>query len=387
MSFLDQTGLGTFWAKLKNYFVSKAEASTPVTGLTDILTPRNILNNSTLTRNYPSIKNPLTIDSITPGGSPDICPGWQLRVQNATLNNVTITRSENSIRIQGTATNASSNHVNVLLVSTINFITFGKTYTIGSSENTCTATSFTFGAYLDGQIIYNRTSTINSDPSPIVHIKLSSGAPICPAMCSIYDINSNNPTGTIDITFKNVFAYEGSYKNPPYFRSLDTEKWNQFQIQGTTLSRWTWKPTAADIRYRVFRILADWSQVYYAEFYIGKNWNSNTGGIYKICLSFGGGSSSMLDPYAAIKCNMVSKIAASSTEVYIKKVCITKDPSTSYIYFSIVSNKAINDDFSIIPRIIINNSNLSSFPFETFKVETNSTDTVLYETSTVIGLP
>ena len=133
-----------------------------------------------------------------------------------------------SIRVQASVSNVTTGatSVAILLVNNVS-LKFNKAYTYGSIGNSCTANSFSFSSYMDGQIVYNRNTAINSDPEPIVQVKTVTGLPFI-IVCSINDINASNPSGNVDITFKPCFLYEGEFKNPPVMTSLDVKPGNQF---------------------------------------------------------------------------------------------------------------------------------------------------------------
>lgn len=72
-------------------------------------------------------------------------------------------------------------------------------------------------------MIYNKISDSlpASDSNMVVQTKLCSSYEIFPVCVSIFDINSQTTTGTIDITFKDIFIYKGAFCNPPMSESLD----------------------------------------------------------------------------------------------------------------------------------------------------------------------
>ena len=86
---------------LESSYVPLSATQAPVTGLTDILTPVNLLPNSDFSRSggYAATQTFETLNANV-----NINRDFIFQVANTTLSNVTITVSTNSVRIQATVT-------------------------------------------------------------------------------------------------------------------------------------------------------------------------------------------------------------------------------------------------------------------------------------------
>jgi hypothetical protein len=88
-------------------------------------------------------------------------------------------------------------------------------------------------SYIKGTTLYNKileNTPATYDNGSIRCILNSGGTGADTVVLSIRDINSNHPTGNIDITFKDVFIYEGTFCNPPMYKSLDIKPNNRFAL-------------------------------------------------------------------------------------------------------------------------------------------------------------
>ena len=215
MSFLDATGLGTFWGKLKNYFVSKEEATAPVTGLTDILTPVNLLPNSDFSRSG-GYSSTMTWESVLLGNGRDyfFTNECLFRAYGTSLTNLTVTRAVNSLRFQATGT-----QITAIGIGQGFYCKANKIYTlIGKYAGTFNGTARIAMSGSPEIIYYSEDGTVAVfyyTTNYTTRISLYLDAP---------------GTGDIDITWSDIALYEGEFKNPPFTTSLDVKPSNQFLL-------------------------------------------------------------------------------------------------------------------------------------------------------------
>lgn len=224
MSFLDQTGLGTFWAKLKNYFVHKVDTEAPVTGLTDILTPVNLMPNSDFSRSG-NIASPITIGQSSELVQQTIAHGVSIIFQFGTtgrFSNVTVTRSSNNITVSGTASGAQYFY---FLCGTPIAKEMNKVFTIGAKITSATnITSVNSQGTNIGSktYIYKKFLTDNELGNTVsVFSTLASQGAYSPCVIDVGD-------GEFSVTISGFFLYEGEFKDPPLKESLDA--WNNKQF-------------------------------------------------------------------------------------------------------------------------------------------------------------
>ena len=187
----------------------------PVTGLTDILTPVNLLPNSDFSRSggYPATQtweeHSETADYIT--------SDWKFRSVGASLTNVTITRITNSIRFQAT----SSSSVTAIYAAFRSF-TFeaNKKYTM-TGKMVGTAANGTMRIAVDASpnvIYFSEDGT-----TAVIYFTTTQTRNV------IFFIDAPG-AGNIDITCSDVAVYEGEFQNPPVTTSLDVKPGNQFAL-------------------------------------------------------------------------------------------------------------------------------------------------------------
>ena len=232
MSFLDATGLGTFWSKLKNYFVPKTNFEAPVTGLSDILTPVNLLPNSDFSRSggYPATQ---TITNLTGTNTAYIASNLAINLAGRGRFDGTVTKSVNSVRITGTLTTTNTvghtiglYYVN-LIKSSNTFYTAAATI-IDYNNNSGGVSLYSIGS---SSAVYDTQGKDGQTYHPVFIRKTSN--PLTVTSYYPYIFYPGQETGTtinVDIEFKDMRLYEGEFKNPPYTTSLDVKPSNQFML-------------------------------------------------------------------------------------------------------------------------------------------------------------
>lgn len=232
MSFLDATGLGTFWAKLKSTFQG------PVSEVyKDALTPINLLPNSDFSRDRGYTN---TFTSLLPLNNNfyNFYQSWSVNRLNAeghntsTITNFAITVSKNSLNIQFDKTQGTfyffiqNNNMPVLNNQTFTFmcdVIFGSdnyNNNINISPSTgCTGDTIYY--YKEGQ---HRVNVMTSTYSGTAHYRLAMSTTINPEDEHLLD------AGHVNMTFKNLALYEGEYKDAPVTASLDVKPSNQFML-------------------------------------------------------------------------------------------------------------------------------------------------------------
>ena len=238
MSFLDATGLGTFWAKLKNYFLKKSDTDAPVTGLTDILSPVNLMPNSEFRRTNTS-SNPQTIGTLNTTFV-TFADYWQIQAFSGTCSNVTLSVEKNIgsrynlLSISGTVATTSTNsdgkkYVTLRVRNTsLNYyrndhIWYTDTFKLEKVDSL----SYTLNGY--GAHSGSEGGAIRTNGLNVVNIFRTSGADTLPYFCmTLTDINEGD---TFQIRLYDCATYLGSYRNPPVIPSLDGMPGNQFLLQ------------------------------------------------------------------------------------------------------------------------------------------------------------
>ena len=221
MSFLDATGLGTFWAKLKNYFVPAANTVAPVTGLTDILTPENLYDNSKaiLFSFTHLIENPKTF-TITDATSPIsdngyIADGISLVRAGITSASITVSFSNEVITISGTINGFAATGDRWLAITNswshldTKFYTESAQLVSNSSTEYC---KLQMSVNTSTSTIVNNLA-INNDEKTVRILKPS--AITTPRTMIIFESNTPN-NFEFSVSYKNQCIYEGKFLNPEY---------------------------------------------------------------------------------------------------------------------------------------------------------------------------
>ena len=239
MSFLDATGLGTFWAKLKNYFVPATKFQGPVSeDLKDMLTPENMLPNCDFSRNgaYKTTFNTV----------PPINNSWYLfrqswdvnRLNNAdnnscTVTNFTISPAKNSLAIsfdktQGTFYFLIRNN-NTFIYNDEIYTFMGDVFFGSTNYNNNIKVSFSTA-------VSNDTIHFSDDPTHKVNVLQSKYNGTANFKIVIY--TGTDPedehlldAGHVSIVIKNLALYKGEFKDCPIKLSPDTEAGNQFGLK------------------------------------------------------------------------------------------------------------------------------------------------------------
>lgn len=221
MSFLDQTGLGTFWAKLKNYFVPKSDTDRPVSkNLINLVTPINLFDNTNFSRS--SLSSTVTAASLSHTQRIKIAEGWYLESLGGTWTDITVTIGTNAIvTVTGTLSSIDSGTTYIALqvekyqiaIPSHQPLTFS--YDITDMVN-CIAGLSSSGTHstiiqkLDG---VRYTAVYSYSVSDSRNVRMGGEVPTDTAV-----------TGTT-ISYKlcDPMYYKGSYEHPPYFRSITNE--------------------------------------------------------------------------------------------------------------------------------------------------------------------
>lgn len=227
MSFLDATGLGTFWGKLKNYFIPKSQFEAPIENLHDVLTPVNKWNNSAFTKNTNGIVNPITASSFAAGTNVLIANETYFSSWRLNLSNLTITRASNLLTIQFTLDSIANNagYGCVMIESNNSRKPLTQTslsYSAGSQLVSITdpATNARLGVTTAGTatVIFREEATVpNTFGRVVFGATTDSGKR--PALAFYVDEGHINKTVSFSIRYP--YAYEGEFENPPYKESLD----------------------------------------------------------------------------------------------------------------------------------------------------------------------
>jgi hypothetical protein len=233
MSFLDATGLGTFWAKLKSTFQG------PVSEIyKDALTPINLLANSDFSRNG-GYANTTTIDLPLNNTHYKLRQSWSInRINNAshnscTITNLTVTFSSNSLNIQFDKTqgtfylfiqNDNSSVLQNQIYTFLADVVFGSD-NYNNSVQVIPGTGSTSEDVYKNNETDHKISVTKNTYAGTVHYQLAIQTGKAPEDEHLLD------AGHVNITIKNPALYKGEYKDAPVSTSLDVKGNNQFRLK------------------------------------------------------------------------------------------------------------------------------------------------------------
>lgn len=196
-----------------------------VKGSTDLLQPINLLPNSDFSRSggYPSTINIGDVNSDSSQTPFDVADGIQVLVSYLSVKNLTVTRTINSLRIQGVANSkTSASGIRINFTGTFEKDTL---YTFGGSavSNNSKPLSMTAFFQNDGSVYYRK-----QDLNRIVTIETTTSN-ASQGLRSV--VVGAPPIGdSFDFTVSDCFCYKGAYTNPPIYKSLDVQSYNKFAL-------------------------------------------------------------------------------------------------------------------------------------------------------------
>ena len=389
MSFLDQTGLGTFWAKLKNYFVSKAEASAPVTGLTDILTPVNLVPNSNFMRGLAGASATMNIGTIPSGTSVAICDQWNFRVTQASLSNVIVTRTmselngSHSMRIQADVASIGSGDIYAGVLENARMLEpNGKSYTLYANYTNNSSSGINIGMIMNG----SRTTVESNDHLAILRTANGSNR-----LNPLLQITGLSVGAHIDITLYDIYVYEGEFRNPPFTNSLDAQPANQFLL--VDHSNFYIQRTLGTLNYvgrqRLLYLGKMSQRSTWFEGILHKSWSSEYWLAYYFKIIIYSGTITSTSASAITTMRPVFEFKsigkASDATEKVPSAQLTYDSDLN-LYLSLTTNTKLNSNFLLVPITWINFYNpVSSVPFYNINAlenGVNTTDTVLKSVDT-----
>jgi hypothetical protein len=409
MSFLDQTGLGTFWAKLKNYFVHKEDTEEPVTGLTDILTPINILPNGNFS------KSDTSIASSGLNGNLNI-NGWAAIGQRATWTDNGSELVPNGIRFKGTLTADSTSNAHYLFFRTNetfrinNGVTIACRYVNNNNDGRIVATSLCSGNSGNLLHIYNGTNNFTSSTESVRIFQT------VPNSTSDYTFGFTigsadhpleaNESVNVDITVTDVRLYNGEFKNPPLTNNLDLDAAfpyafkdmrNSIFINGKNVGYQSNSGSAYPAgTYRLLKLGKPNSGLIYLDFILLKQYNSIIHCIYhiKVAFAFNGdvtytmlknniGTSDINTIKYTLSCNFYRQ--SNNTTNRLTAVKITGDDTTGELYLSIQTSYPLGGYLKVFPYgpVLNNNNHIYDSAWTGTR---NTTDTVFATANAVEGL-
>lgn len=200
-----------------------------VKGMTDILTPINILPNSDFSRDggYASTQ---TWAAPASGNSNYNYVAYNVSIifYIGTFTNVTVTRSKNSIRVSGTYSGSNNNlRVNFNNVGLHKYVNF---YTITSKviDNLGNISGIAAYVQTDGIIVHQRFDKVNNTYYPLmIESTTTEGA----QNVRLASINFSGASGSFDFTISDCRIYQGQFCNPPIIDSLDVMPGHQFILK------------------------------------------------------------------------------------------------------------------------------------------------------------
>ena len=345
MSFLDATGLGTFWAKLKNYFLKKSDTDAPVTGLTDILTPMNLLPNAEFTQ-LGLYEATQTIASATVGTSYDILPNWKFQMYKSAASDVTITISRNSVRITGTVSSLETGAPQIRIYNSTS-VKPNKYYTFSGhiKVHSTTITSYvinTTNSSFSGQSSGSTGGTNETEYTGLfifADVDGSIGLGCCMRPGS---------TGTFDIEFSNMCLYEGEFKNPPVNVSTNTYPTTTLLTSYSPLGALYKNRNLGSITgpkwIRLCKLRSNSSDTsHYVKLIVSKSYTSNAPIIYTVeamCMGTGTTLSSSVVPSLGIYAKGIAGGSENTTNRFTKFRFAKDTDNNIYIEGYYVNNKA-----------------------------------------------
>lgn len=232
MSFLDATGLGTFWAKLKNYFVPTTSFHWPVSEeLTDLIVPENLVPNSLFSDKETSIisiqnksYNGLTTTSNT-NISPTTYAAWYFVVHNIRISAATVSVVSSSLSVTFTVEEIAESG-SFVGFKTVNLVAGSySALTHGANLLSLSDNTLNFGPY------NAETETTTYSTGGITEagrVTKVSTAKFCGV--GVKGFNSSHVGKTITFSFKNPFFYRGGFKAPSFVESGDKTSTRRYAI-------------------------------------------------------------------------------------------------------------------------------------------------------------
>ena len=212
MSFLDATGLGTFWNKLKSTFQG------PVSEVyKDALTPVNIMPNSDFSKCDSFVKH-IEIPSLSAGTNVYLCNNYLLRVNPGhTFTNGVVDFSDRSFTVSGNISNTDGTWTSRIIVFSSAILKSGTTYTFiceSSSEYSdycCNGNQSGSGTTIFSGMVNGKSVCVFTPAGTTYKQNLN---------ISIFREVEASST-PISCTVSNVACYEGSFKDIAYHDSPD----------------------------------------------------------------------------------------------------------------------------------------------------------------------
>ena len=213
----------------KWFAVPLSATQAPVTGLTDILTPVNLLPNSDFSRSG-GYANSIHVTASNTG----IRDGFNCYIANAT-GDVSVTITTNNINITGTITPTGTG---APYIGIRGLYLLTGLFTLSASvrnniQNFSYQCSTLVSAVVSTVTVIERTVPEITDTEFTRGYMICNGTGFSPTFSfrigdAVVDVPIN-----VNFDIKNACAYEGEFRNPPYRSSLDVKSWNQFLLTDT----------------------------------------------------------------------------------------------------------------------------------------------------------
>ena len=242
MSFLDATGLGTFWGKLKNYFVPKTAFQNPVSeDLMDMIVPENLVPDSLFSNLNTSIMTitDKTYDNLTATQNVNISKTalyeWYLTVHHISISETTVSKSGDGLSVSFKLNEIGDNAL--VGFRTVDLVKGSySALTKGGDLVSISHSDLQFAPYnaLTESTMY--TDAGGSEAKR--YTKVSS------VKCFTVGIRgfTNSHIGeTISFTFRNPFFYRGAFKKPTYVESGDKASSCRYVVPWLANVEYIWK--------------------------------------------------------------------------------------------------------------------------------------------------
>jgi hypothetical protein len=360
MSFLDATGLGTFWGKLKNYFVPKTNFEAPVTGLSDILTPVNLIPNSdySISNGWPktiNISSITTEPNINRYNRIKIYNGLYLMIANCKLENAVITISTNNIHITGTVTNTFDTYKPYLGIRTEKLfnghITFAGKIKNNLSSLYGKCQSLTTSDIGTITVIKRENLDLEDNSYARSYLAGTGNANFAPVFALILtELTTVGSSSAVDFNVCDTVLYDGIFVDTPNFTSHDVKPSNIFMLSDYSNSvQYLRGGTSSPVgRMRVLNLGAARLGQVYLEFLMIKTFRVYMEMTYKVRIIYGHDANTYTNGIYHLDAEFVRAGSNNTNRIPSCQLVLGSDNN---IYFCITSSYDIGGEIVIIPGL------------------------------------
>jgi hypothetical protein len=367
---------------LESSYVPLSATQAPVTGLTDILTPVNLLPNSDFSRSAGYATTQTWAETVA-NTDFHYRDEWTVRTyynnasKYARIQNLTITNSDSGfITVSGHYIKNTADTDSWVLRST-NTKTLKPltTYTIRCNYRNVSGTVTPSLSFTGSTTIIYSNTTNDEIVKILTPMSTDTRYPQYPG----FYLESSQDTSEKDFSaeFGNLCLYEGEFYNPPIYSSLDTKPLNSFNISSTIIQTATMSMNAAGGRYRLLKLADRLHQnVLLLNLKIMKNWTQEANQMYLVNILITAPNNINLANWTPnMKCYVSnSKRSSGSFTNFISSFQLTYD-SDYVLYLSFTCPQGVGGSLYISSY---DNTDNIHWSMNVFDPNTpNTTDTVL----------